>query len=299
MYAGRIVEEGPADDGASAIRGTRTRRPSPPPSPRSATSDTSRRPPACGGDPPDPSALPSGCTFHPRCAEAIARCGGSTRRCTTPARTGAPRASSWTRPPRPRSRGSGSVSECSPGRGADRVGGPRRSSRSATCTFVRGPRDPCWAGGNGSSLGPWTAWTSRSDAGRSWRSPASRVRQDHARAVDHGIREARCGRDPLRGRAAGQDLRAHRRKVQMVYQDPTGALNPRQTIYDSVAEGLRIHRRPRRDEQELVAAGARAGRAATTGALLPAVPARAVRRSATARRDRRSPCARAAGDRGR
>lgn len=36
-------------------------------------------------------------------------------------------------------------------------------------------------------------------------------------------------------------LRAFRRQVQMVFQDPTGALNPRQTIYEAVAEGLRIH----------------------------------------------------------
>src|SRR5436309_14311392 len=38
-----------------------------------------------------------------------------------------------------------------------------------------------------------------------------------------------------------RDLRKYRRRVQMVCQDPTAALNPRQTIYESVAEGLRIH----------------------------------------------------------
>jgi oligopeptide/dipeptide ABC transporter ATP-binding protein len=54
------------------------------------------------------------------------------------------------------------------------------------------------------------------------------------------------------GEPLGRDLRAYRRRVQMVYQDPTGALNPRQTIYESVAEGLRIHKVPG-DEEELVA----------------------------------------------
>jgi oligopeptide/dipeptide ABC transporter ATP-binding protein len=39
-----------------------------------------------------------------------------------------------------------------------------------------------------------------------------------------------------------RDLRAYRKHVQIVFQDPTGALNPRQTIYESVAEGLRIHK---------------------------------------------------------
>jgi oligopeptide/dipeptide ABC transporter ATP-binding protein len=37
-------------------------------------------------------------------------------------------------------------------------------------------------------------------------------------------------------------LRAYRREVQLVLQDPTGALNPRQSVYESVAEGLRIHK---------------------------------------------------------
>ena len=45
--------------------------------------------------------------------------------------------------------------------------------------------------------------------------------------------------EPLRYDASS--LKAYRRGVQMVFQDPTGALNPRQTIYEAVAEGLRIH----------------------------------------------------------
>jgi peptide/nickel transport system ATP-binding protein len=36
-------------------------------------------------------------------------------------------------------------------------------------------------------------------------------------------------------------LKSYRRSVQMVFQDPTGSLNPRSTIYEIVAEGLRIH----------------------------------------------------------
>jgi oligopeptide/dipeptide ABC transporter ATP-binding protein len=45
---------------------------------------------------------------------------------------------------------------------------------------------------------------------------------------------------PLDRSARG--LKALRRHVQLVLQDPLGALNPRHTVYESVAEGLRIHR---------------------------------------------------------
>ena len=51
-------------------------------------------------------------------------------------------------------------------------------------------------------------------------------------------------------------LRAFRRRVQLVLQDPAGALNPRHTVYESVAEGIRLHRLDSaagRPESELVA----------------------------------------------
>jgi oligopeptide/dipeptide ABC transporter ATP-binding protein len=37
-------------------------------------------------------------------------------------------------------------------------------------------------------------------------------------------------------------MRAYRRRVQLILQDPTGALNPRHSVYESVAEGIRIHK---------------------------------------------------------
>jgi peptide/nickel transport system ATP-binding protein len=36
-------------------------------------------------------------------------------------------------------------------------------------------------------------------------------------------------------------LKAYRKRVQLILQDPSGSLNPRHTVYDAVAEGLRIH----------------------------------------------------------
>jgi len=49
----------------------------------------------------------------------------------------------------------------------------------------------------------------------------------------------------------GRRLRAFRRQVQLVLQDPMGSLNPRQTVYEAVAEGPRIHGLA--DEEKVVA----------------------------------------------
>lgn len=63
-----------------------------------------------------------------------------------------------------------------------------------------------------------------------------------------GLQKATSGEIRVEGKA---QTNQHDPRVQMIFQDPTGALNPRQTVYDIVAEGLRI-RRERGDEVEMV-----------------------------------------------
>lgn len=79
------------------------------------------------------------------------------------------------------------------------------------------------------------------------------------------LARALMGLQPLSGGSISYDgepldrsqhgLKAFRRRVQMVLQDPAGALNPRHTIYESVAEGIRLHHLDdgERTESELVA----------------------------------------------
>jgi peptide/nickel transport system ATP-binding protein len=61
--------------------------------------------------------------------------------------------------------------------------------------------------------------------------------------------EVRFRGEPLSYRMRA--LRRYRRAVQLVLQDPMGSLNPHHTVYEAVAEGVRIHRLP--DEERRVA----------------------------------------------
>jgi len=77
-----------------------------------------------------------------------------------------------------------------------------------------------------------------------------------------GLERPTAGEIYYRGRRLGHSsraLRAYRKDVQLVLQDPTGALNPRHSVYEAVAEGLRIHKVPGDEEQLVADALARAG----------------------------------------
>ena len=73
MYAGRIVEVGPAEavfresahPYTKALAGA---------FPEIGDARFRGKPSGLGGDPPDPQHIPGGCPFHPRCAEAVAAC---------------------------------------------------------------------------------------------------------------------------------------------------------------------------------------------------------------------------------
>ncbi len=69
--------------------------------------------------------------------------------------------------------------------------------------------------------------------------------------------EVRFEGEPLPTKARG--LTAYRRRVQLVLQDPTGALNPRRTVYEAVAEGVRVHRLPGDEQARVSAALSQAG----------------------------------------
>ncbi|MFE9439392.1 ABC transporter ATP-binding protein [Streptomyces sp. NPDC006602] len=73
MYAGRVVEEGPAREVHEDARHPYAKALSAA-FPRIGDPASRFAPRGLAGDPPDPAALPSGCTFHPRCPVALDSC---------------------------------------------------------------------------------------------------------------------------------------------------------------------------------------------------------------------------------
>jgi oligopeptide/dipeptide ABC transporter ATP-binding protein len=77
-----------------------------------------------------------------------------------------------------------------------------------------------------------------------------------------GLVPPTAGRISFAGEPLGygsSDLKAYRKRVQLVLQDPSGSLNPRHTVYDAVAEGLRIHRYAGDEREAVAGALSRAG----------------------------------------
>jgi peptide/nickel transport system ATP-binding protein len=73
MYAGKIVEEGPADTVFHSPQHPYTEALAAA-FPEIGDDRFRGKPMGLGGDPPDPAAVPSGCSFHPRCPKAFEDC---------------------------------------------------------------------------------------------------------------------------------------------------------------------------------------------------------------------------------
>jgi len=262
MYAGRVVEEGPArqvfDDSrhpyGKALSGA---------FPRIGDPASRFAPRGLPGDPPDPAAVPTGCAFHPRCPVALDSCSVDDQRLRE---AGAGRRAACVHVPE-----AAASPPAVPEPEASPHPGPGTDTEGAGIP-VPGPAPSSDAAG---ALGePASAPPPLLRAEGLHVSFPGRHGGDTARAVDGVdldlrageivalVGESGCGKTtlarsllgllpPTAGRVtfdgrpldySSGALRTYRKRVQLVLQDPSGSLNPRHTVYDAVAEGLRIHR---------------------------------------------------------
>jgi peptide/nickel transport system ATP-binding protein len=237
MYAGRIVEEAPARTLFANPRHPYTRGLL-----RSVIGhDQARNTPlySIDGSVPDLAHLPAECRFRPRCPRAAARC--ATERPPLE-RLGESLVACWRPDPAPL--------DADPGR------------PSATMIKLRTAEAPplAWASDVKKDYPLGGGWLGRGrGAIRAVDGVSLEVRTGETLGLvgESGSGKSTLGRlllgleHPTSGRIAveGQDLaaldteglRAQRRHMQMIFQDPYGSLDPRWTIGDSVAEPLRIY----------------------------------------------------------
>ena len=254
MYAGRLVEEGPSGQVLGEPRHPYTRILSRA-FPRLGDPASRLAPAGLPGEPPDLRAGLAGCSFAPRCPEVLPEC--RTRQIELwPA--GPQRSSACVRvledSDRPGSTGNGDDSERA------RAGTPAPSAGKPA------PDTPAAALLTATAAPVLEARGLRVEfAARRGRGPARAVDEVNL-AIGRGeivalIGESGCGKSTLARalvglvppaggdiryqgevlRAGSAALREHRRHVQLVLQDPAGALNPRQNVFDAVAEGPRLH----------------------------------------------------------
>ena len=243
MYAGRVAEtagvhaifEAPLHPYTEGLLGSIP-----------SLDDERERLQAIPGVVPSPFDLPPGCRFAPRCPYARPACDAG-----EPAADGAAaRPSRRLHPPhrlpvRAPGRGerlmSAADGNLARGRGADQALPDHAAACSLRARWARCARS--------------TASTSRSGAARpsGWSASPAAARAPPGGMLIRLIEPTR-GRDPLRGPADLQGLdaramRALRREMQIIFQDPFGALNPRMAVQDIIAEPLVVHRWRTRAEQ--------------------------------------------------
>ena len=227
MYAGRVVEEGPADAAVRPTRCTRT------PRALAAAFPRDRRPgrAVCArglpGDPPDPRELPRGCAFHPRCPLAIDDCADEPSRCCCEVERGRRR-------PPASGVGERTMTTVVPTTRAIGLRGTWRSRSSSRAAAAPSARRASTVSTSTSRPARSSRWSgSRAAARRRWPGRCSDCERPSAGEVCVRRRAARLlGRGAQGVPAPGAAGPA----------GPAGALNPRHTVYEAVAEGMRIHK---------------------------------------------------------